>query len=180
MRAGSGLAAAYHALLSVSDGCLPRLREDIVGQLADGAGQDRLGLGAEGGQLLGVLRRSGSFCSPSQRTARSKQLAGFFAVSQPVVGHGQEEEVEGVGLAAAGGQASLQGRDGLGVPARAVLDDAQRVEVDGLRQEPGPRRGGPARARGRGRAAARDRWPAPRPGCCSRGPAFSDSGLVRV
>ena len=49
-------------------------------------------------------------------------------MSQPVVRHGQEEEVEGVGLAPAGGQASLQGGDGFGVPASPVQDDAQRVE----------------------------------------------------
>ena len=34
-----------------------------------------------------------------------------------MVRHGQEEQVEGVGLASPGGQASLQGRDRLGVPA---------------------------------------------------------------
>ncbi len=47
--AGSGLTAAHHALLSRSHGRLPRLREDIGGQPADSAGQNRLGLGAEGG-----------------------------------------------------------------------------------------------------------------------------------
>ena len=69
-------------------------------------------------------------------------------MSQPVVGHGQEEEVEGVGLAAARGQAPLQGRDRLGVLARAILDDAQRVEVDRFCREPARRRAGPAPARG--------------------------------
>ncbi len=45
--------------------------------------------------------------------------------------HGQEEQVEGVGLALAGRETLLQRGDGLGILARAVLGDAQRVQVDG-------------------------------------------------
>ena len=56
----------------------------------------------------------------------------FFAVSQPMVRHRQEEQVEGVRLAAAGGQAALQGGDSLAVPACAVQDDTQRVQGGGL------------------------------------------------
>ena len=59
--------------------------------------------------------------------------AGLGEVSQPMVGHGQEEEVEGIDLAAVGCQASLQNRDRLVVPAsRAVEGDPERVEVDGF------------------------------------------------
>ena len=92
-------------------------------------------------------------------------------MSQPVVGHGQEEEVEGVGLAAARGQAPLQGRDRLGVLAHSILDHAQRVEVDVLVQGSARRRGGPEAVRDGGRGSIRDRWPAPRLGYCSTFPA---------
>ena len=52
-------------------------------------------------------------------------------LAQLVAGHGQEEQVEGVGLALAGGEAFFQGGDRLGILARTVLGNAQRVEVDG-------------------------------------------------
>ncbi len=61
------------------------------------------------------IARSG-LSARAANAPRGRSSCGLLAVSQPVVGHGQEEEVEGVGLAAVGGQASLQGRDGLGVP----------------------------------------------------------------
>ena len=72
-------------------------------------------------------------------------------LAELATGHGQEEQVEGVGLAFAGREALLQGGDGLGVLAGAVLGDAQRVEVDRLvgRQPHG------SRARSRARAGSR-------------------------
>ena len=91
-------------------------------------------------------------------------------MSQPVVGHGQEEEVEGVGLAVARRKASLQGGDRLGVPTRSVLDDAQRVEVDVLGRGQVDGATGQIAVRDAGRGSIRDRWPAPRLGCCSTGP----------
>ena len=50
-------------------------------------------------------------------------------VTEPPVGHGLEEEIVTFGGAVAGGQALVQGSDGLGVLACAILDDAKRIEV---------------------------------------------------
>ena len=52
-------------------------------------------------------------------------------LAQLVASHGQEEQVEGVGLALAGGEAFFQGGDRLRKLVRTVLGNAQRVEVDG-------------------------------------------------
>ena len=105
--------------------------EDVCGQLAGRAGQHRLGLGTKGGQLLGVVGGQSLLLSqPADCTLIT--AAGFFSVSQLVVCHGQEEKVETVVLASPGGQAPLQGRDGLGVLAGTILGDAQRVEGNRL------------------------------------------------
>ncbi len=93
--------------------------------------QDRLGLGAEGGQFLDVAAVQ-FFLIPQPMDRAVVARTGFRVVPQPVMCHGQEEEVEAVELAAAGGQAALQGRDRLGVTARAILADAQGVEVHSL------------------------------------------------
>ena len=42
-------------------------------------------------------------------------------LTEPLAGHGQEEQVESVGLALAGRETLLQGGDGLDIPASAVL-----------------------------------------------------------
>jgi hypothetical protein len=52
--------------------------------------------------------------------------------SEPVAGHRQEEEVEGIGCTVAGLKALLQSGDGKGELAGAILGDAQRIEVIGL------------------------------------------------
>src|SRR5262249_13857226 len=106
-------------------------REDIIGQLSRQAGQHRLGLGTEAGQLLGGTLIAGLVIAQPARGA-VEAGAGFLAVPQPVVGHGQEQEVEAIGLAVTGFQALLQGRDRLGVAARSVMDDAERVEQSAL------------------------------------------------
>jgi hypothetical protein len=46
-------------------------------------------------------------------------------MTETVVVYGQEEEVEAVKLAAASGRTLLQGRDGGGVAARAILDSTR-------------------------------------------------------
>ena len=66
---------------------------------------------------------------------------GFFAVSQAVVGHGQEEQVEGIELTVARPRGSFRGLHRLGETARPVEDDAQRVEGDRLVPAPVPRPG---------------------------------------
>ena len=51
---------------------------------------------------------------------------------QPVVGHGQEKEVDAVGLPDAGGQAPFQYGDRLGEPARAVEGGAISIQIHRL------------------------------------------------
>ncbi len=58
--------------------------------------------------------------------------AGLVCVAQLLMGHRQEEQVEGVGLAVAGGEAFFQGRDRLRMMTRAIEGDAQRVEINRL------------------------------------------------
>ena len=57
---------------------------------------------------------------------------GIFVVSQPMVGRGKEKQIGCNGLAEVGDQAFTEGRGGLGVPARPVLDDPQRGEGSSL------------------------------------------------
>jgi hypothetical protein len=92
-----------------------------------------------------------AFSGARRASGREVEVAaGRVAVSQPMRRHGQQEEVEAVGPAAARGQTPLQGRDSLGVAAGAILSNAQRVEgvsgwprraPDGGRR---PRRGNPS------------------------------------
>ena len=69
-----------------------------------------------------------AFRCPTQRTA-IKAPTRLCPVAQPVVRHGQEEQVEGIELSLAGGQALFQDCDRLGEPAGAVEGDAQGVEI---------------------------------------------------
>ena len=55
-------------------------------------------------------------------------VAGLRCVTQLLMGHRQEEQVEGVELAFPGGEALLQDRDRLGVLPRAIQSHAQSIE----------------------------------------------------
>ena len=111
--------------------------EDVRRQFAGWAGQDRFRLSAELGQRGGGL--VGELLLELPAHGAIERVTGLDRVAQAVMGHRQEEQVKGIGLALAGGDALLQGRDRIGMPARTVLGDAQRVEVD---RRAGRERGG--------------------------------------
>ena len=97
-----------------------------------------------------------------------------------MVRHRQEEEVEGVRLAAAGGQALFEGSDGLGVLPRAKLGDAQRVEVNSQarRQLDGAAGQRQCATGGAGRFGTRGQLPGSV--VAAHRQPFSDGGLVRL
>jgi len=79
--------------------------------------------------LVIVVLDNGGYLAVKRAVER---VAGLDRLTQPVPGHGQEEPIEGGELTLVGREALFQGGDGLGMPARAVEGDAQRVEVEGL------------------------------------------------
>jgi hypothetical protein len=58
--------------------------------------------------------------------------ASLGAMTECMMAHGQQEEVEGIKFAAAGGQAALERSDRAGELSCAVLSDAQGVEIEKL------------------------------------------------
>ena len=93
--------------------------------------QEGLGLGLEHVELFGPPGSGGVgvFATPAEGAVEVSPCP--VNLAQRVAGHGQEEEVETIGLTLAGGEAFFQGGDRLGILARTVLGNAQRVEVDG-------------------------------------------------
>ena len=88
--------------------------EDVVGQFPRRPGEDRLGLGAEGGQLLGLISRERpGMAHPFDRAIEAPPR--FFAMPQAVMGHGLEEKVKPIKLTLPGLQALLEGRHRLGI-----------------------------------------------------------------
>jgi hypothetical protein len=88
-----------------------RAGENVVGQLSGRPGQDGFGLGAEASQLLGVgVLEPMLLLAPADGALEC--LSGLDRMTQPVVGHGQEEQVIGVELPMTAGQAALEGGDG--------------------------------------------------------------------
>ena len=108
---------------------LPRFGEYVIRKLRGRDRQQRLGLGAEGGEFLGDLLVNVALL-PDPTGGPVVALTGLAAVPDALVGHGEEDEIQSFKLAAVGGQASVQGRDGDVIPAYAVLDDAERVQED--------------------------------------------------
>jgi hypothetical protein len=122
------------------------VREHVFRKYKKGRRHDLIGLGAEGGQLGKILRRQVLVRAPPPH-GPVKTGSGQRAVAELLMGHRQEEQVEGVKLAFTSYETLLQGRHRLGVPARAIERDAQRIEgfllarseCDGaLRERDGP------------------------------------------
>jgi hypothetical protein len=104
-----------------------RTSEDILGQVYCRPG--KLGLGAKGGQLSGVLFGEALLHIPPAHCA-IETTPGVFAVSESTMGHRQEEQIKSVGRALARRETPLKRRDRLSVPASAELRHTQRVEID--------------------------------------------------
>jgi hypothetical protein len=96
--------------------------EYVLGQLARGAGEDGFDPGAGAGQAGGGTRIK-ALLLPQPGHGAVEALTGLAAMSEPVLGNGQEEEVEGLEPAAVGGATALEGGDGVVVTARSIIDD---------------------------------------------------------
>jgi hypothetical protein len=102
--------------------------EDVGGQLIARTGHDGIGLGAKRLQFLQVLRGEGFLITePTHGSVVAD--AGFCAVSQPVVCHGQEEKVKSIKLTLTGLEAFFQRSDRVDNPSSTVQRDAQRVKA---------------------------------------------------
>ena len=106
----------------------PSASEYVSRELVAGAGQDGFGLGAEDGQLLNKMRQQSLFPVPPLH-GPVEARSGLAWMTQAVMSHRQEEEVEGVGLASARRETPFQNIDGFGVPARTIQCDAEGVEI---------------------------------------------------
>ena len=154
-------------------------REHIRRQLAGRAGEYGFGLGAEGDQFLGVSLARGSSCSPIQRTARSKAARASARCPSRWWAMARKKRSKASVWPRPARKASFQGGDGLGVPTRSVLDDAQRVEVDVRRPGSSRRPDGPDPPRGarsRGRLGTGGQLPGSV--VAAQGQPFADGGLV--
>ena len=89
-------------------------------------GPGRLSLSSEGGQFVRIDIGEIFLCFQPADGVIEEVLC-FPVVTQLVVGHGQEEQVEGCELAFSFGETAVQGRDRLGVLARAIRRYTQSI-----------------------------------------------------